>query len=106
VARLYRITHNNPPTERDFMSHAALGKPKPASVPQRSWEGVSVSIDKDEALAHARRNPRLGKFIAEMEIPDEVQFEQTGRWWHHEIYEQGPADLVAYVVNTEVVGEA
>jgi hypothetical protein len=104
VATFYRITKNNPPTIDDFKSRAELGDPKPPSLPQRRWEGVSMSIDLERLTRLARDTPRLGGFVAVVELPDSVEKERIGSPGHYEVYGSA-VDLHSYVVQTQVVEE-
>jgi hypothetical protein len=85
VARLHRITRNNPPTVDDFKSRAELGHPKPPGLPQRRWDGVSMWDDVERIRRMALRTPRLGAFIAELNVPDRAQREQEGPSGHFEV---------------------
>jgi hypothetical protein len=46
---------------------------------RRSWEGVSVYDTMEAALAIVEQFPRIGRFIAELSLPETgpVRFEQT-----------------------------
>lgn len=50
----------------------------------------------------ARRTPRLGSFLAEVDLPDSVEREQQGQPGHFEVY-GAAVDLLAYVVDTQPV---
>jgi hypothetical protein len=82
VPTFYRILKTNPPTEADFLSYAALGRPLRRDTPElrRSWEGVSTYDTLDAARAIVANAPRIGRFIAELEIGEDgpVAFEQSG----------------------------
>jgi hypothetical protein len=105
VATFYRITKSNPPTVEDFKSHAELGLSKPPDLPQRRWEGVSMWNDIERATALALRRPKLGTFIAEVELPDSVERAPEGSPGHFEVY--GSAiDLHSRVVQTQPVRQA
>jgi hypothetical protein len=102
VARFYRITKNDPPTVEDFMSRAALGDPRPQALSQRRWEGVSMWTDLERVRRMALRTPRLGKFLAVVDLPDSVEREQEGPPGHFEVYGRA-VDLHACVVETQPV---
>ncbi len=74
--RLYRLVRTDPPTVHDFLSQAALLKPPPLDTAafRREWEGLSMfdSPGPLRKLGKARRW-RLGEFIAELEVPDDVR---------------------------------
>ena len=100
VARtFYRVVQTDPPTLRDFASHAALGRPLIDPAYRRRWQGVSVFGTVHQARKKARQYPTLGRFIAELAIPDEaaVQSERTGSANHHTLW-ASPKVLLACVV--------
>ncbi len=82
-----RIVRTDPPTEQDFLSYAALGYPLRRNTPElrRSWSGVSVYTSERAARMIATKYPRLGAFIAELEVFDDsvVAYEQTGADLEH-----------------------
>ena len=65
----YRIVRTNPPTEADFLSYEALGRPLYRDTPElrRSWEAVSVYDEVESARETVRRFPQIGTFIAELD---------------------------------------
>jgi len=108
VARtFYRIVRTNPPTLADFFSDEARGKPKPTAADKASLhQGLSVYA----TLAQARRKARgvtvLGRFVAQLEIPDEtlVRAERTFSRspGHHTLWAE-PAELLRYVATVQPV---
>jgi hypothetical protein len=69
----YRIVKTSSPDVEQFKSHAALMKPRPPNLlPAHPdpWDGCSVLMTFGDAVARARRTPRLGGFIAELFVPD------------------------------------
>lgn len=112
----YRIVRTNPPTEVDFVSHAALGRTPPAAFdgdPERlrSWERVSLFDSEAGArlIARATRG-RLGRFIAEPRIPDAQRgrfvWERTGATPGYYDMDASAADLLACVVRVIPVVDA
>jgi hypothetical protein len=103
MATFYRVVRHNPPTEQDFLSHTALGRRLPAnSTPEirRSWEGVSVRSTLPAVRALARQFPRIGSFIAVLEIADDspVLVEKTGTSpTHYDLFGEA-SDMRAAVV--------
>ncbi len=98
----WRIALTNPPTRRDFLSHAALGRrlldPDPQRV--RHAEGTSVYATEAQARRQARRYPILGGWLAEVRLPagGAVEVERTlGRPGHHTIWGD-PDVLLANVI--------
>jgi hypothetical protein len=94
---LYRLVRSNPPTLDDFMSYEALKVPprRPLTSRQRDhWRGVSFYATQAAARLRARASPQLGSFIAEMQVPDEVQvrIEQGGRDLdHYNVWAERPS---------------
>jgi hypothetical protein len=58
----------------------------------------------DGARRMALRHPRLGHFLAEVDLPDWVEREEAGRPGHFEVY-GAAVDLHSYVVDTQPVEE-
>ena len=87
MATFFRTVKTDPPTEMDFLSYRDLGRPLLRDTPtqRRSWEGVSVTSTLEAAGALAARAPRLGRFIAELELVESVpvRFGQTGAVSEH-----------------------
>src|SRR4051812_37997397 len=103
VRRFYRVVKTDPPTERDFMSYAALGKiPRPGSSAAilRSWQGVSVWETEAQARAVARQFPRSGGFVAALEIAvgSATRSERSGKQEGHCDLFGAPRELLASVV--------
>jgi len=78
---LHRIVRSNPPSLVDFTSGAALGHPLAHASPETFslHAGLSAFRTIHQARAMARRNPRLGPFIAVLDIPDDgaIRVERT-----------------------------
>jgi hypothetical protein len=98
VARtFYRIVRNDPPSLDDFKSYLELGIPLRREDPEarRMAAGISVYSQRRQAARRARLRPSLGRFIAELVIPDGsvVTFQRTGlEHGHHTLW--GPAELL------------
>ncbi|MFN0073779.1 MAG: hypothetical protein ACKVVP_20045 [Chloroflexota bacterium] len=94
--RFYRIVRTNPPTTQDFTTHLALGRSlrRPTPEDQRIASGISVFATLPQARRHARKLPMLGGYIAEIELPDEldIRVERTGGPGHHTLW--GDARIV------------
>ncbi len=71
VRVLYRIVRTDPPTRRDFMSEAELGKPPRGDDPlaERVWSGISTYQTEAQARRKASTYPWLGAYIAALAIP-------------------------------------
>ena len=99
---LYRIVHHDPPEPADFLSNAALGKVlrRPTPETERWWRGISTSATEQQARVRAQQAPRLGGYIARLEIPStaSVTIEQTGRDKGHHTVWGDPALLCGFVV--------
>ena len=80
------------------MSHAALGKPPPRRADAaliRAWGGVSTFTTVERAVALARA-AKLGQWVAELEVPDEVEADfgaDTPSGRHIDLYGVTPAQL-------------
>lgn len=56
----------------------------------------------EQARIEARRRPRLGAFIAEVVLTEDIRVESTGRRGHHTVWSD-PATLVGSVVRAMAV---
>jgi hypothetical protein len=67
--RLYRITQNDPPNERDMLSHWDLGRRPALAGGEGAYKEVSTfdTLERAASKAIARG---LGDYIAELEIPE------------------------------------
>ena len=71
----YRVVRNQSPGVTAFASHAEMGDTPPLGISPSAlndWDGVSVFETHDQAARHARKYTHLGRFIAELLIPDEA----------------------------------
>lgn len=76
----YRIVESDPPTEHDFLSYAALGRPlrkqQPSAAEIAAWQAVSTYLTEEaariRALANAALGLPLGDFIAKLTIPEDA----------------------------------
>jgi hypothetical protein len=105
VARTFwRIVKGNPPAIDDFKSHAALGRQPRIPTPEllAAWDKLSVYEEQEQALAWAVRLPRLGNYIARLEVPDDVPAERTNprNPGHYSL--TAPAEILCQCV-TEVI---
>ena len=110
VRTFYRIVRTNPPTLRDFTSNAVLGRPAPDPSPAglRLWAGLSVQATETQARNRARDLPRLGVYIARIQIPPDapILWERTLGRGHYTLW-GAPAEIarrVVAVVPVEPVG--
>ena len=96
----FRVVKTDPPGEADFLSHEARGLvPRdPSREAVRLSRGVSVLDSEERARATARRWPRMGRFIARLDISDEaaVTYERTGASGHYTLWAD-PTVLLASV---------
>jgi hypothetical protein len=93
---------SDPPSERDVLSHAQLGKVPPRRDPAflRRWAGLSVFTTYEAAWQNAANlNWRIGTLIVEITIPNDVAFEQDGpdERGHCNLYGLSAADLLKWV---------
>lgn len=94
---LLRLVPNNPVGPDDFMSHHALGKPKPKKVPAWSWASCSMFKDSAEGqlrLKGLRGLPTLKKckFVAKVQVgPDagvaKVEEDDHVHFWRYISFE-------------------
>jgi hypothetical protein len=77
----FRIIASAQPTLDDVLSKEALGEPLHDDSPEirRLWQGISVYATEAQARRKGRASPRLGRYIARIELPDDspVVFERT-----------------------------
>jgi len=103
----YRIIVAETPTRDDFLSHAAKRKPCYSKDPRvrRSWDAVSVFETEDQARRKATEFPRLGAYIAELEVPDvgPIIYERTFETPGHYDLRGEPDQLLACVVRVAPV---
>ena len=96
----YRIVQSDPATENDFLPYAARGGTVPTDPElRRLWHGISVYDTLDRAIRRARKQPHLGEYIAELQIPwgRSIRAERTGhRRGHHTLWGE-PGALLACV---------
>jgi hypothetical protein len=91
VARtFYRIVKTNPPTLQDFMSNRELGRrPRDPNDPEvlRRWDKVSVWGEEQRAHQWARERPRLGAYVARLDLPDDstIAAEESGPTGHYSL---------------------
>lgn len=106
VIILYRIAWTNPPTLRDMLSQAALGK-RPREddpVTLRRWQGISLFDTAERARHVGKRFPWNGNaYIATLAItPGQFQLEQTGRRGHYTLWGE-PHDILATVTDVQPI---
>lgn len=81
LATFYRIVTTAQPAPADFLSQSALRNPprQASGDTTRLWESISVYENEGQASATANRYPKLGAFIAELEIDESshIHFERT-----------------------------
>ncbi len=76
--RLYRVVRTNPSTADDFLSQydlhlrrSAASRRPPPTDPRllRIWDGISMSATRLHAEQQQARFPRLGSYIAVLDLP-------------------------------------
>lgn len=94
---VWRTVRANPPTEADFLSQKALGRPR-RDAPIEQWEGVSTFDNLAVAAAVARRW-KQGTYLARLVLPPggPVRWTKT-RGEAHYTLSGTPAELLACVV--------
>jgi hypothetical protein len=74
MARIfYRIVTSDQPTEDNFMSNFAMGRPPRRSeiLDPDEYRSISVFARLTDAFAVQRRFPKLGSHVAELELADD-----------------------------------
>jgi hypothetical protein len=107
----YRIVKSDPPTLQDFMSFQELGqRPRDPNDPEvlRRWDKVSVWDEEGRARKWARDRPRLGAYIARLDLPDDstIAAEPSGPTGHYSLAATAAElwESVASVVPVEPAG--
>lgn len=105
---LYRLVQSDPPTRRDFLSHADLDMipRRPLTARQaEQWRGISMFGTRETAARRARLSPQLGAHVAELSIPSDspAHVEQTGRDADHYTVWAPPEDLASWLVSVTPV---
>jgi hypothetical protein len=91
VPTFFRIVRGDRATLWDFTSNEARGRRprRPLDAEgRRLWRGLSHFDSLSAARAAARHTPEIGRFIAEIIVPDdaEVEIKQTGRAGHYTLW--------------------
>lgn len=84
----YRSVASDPPTQSDFLSNRALGKPRrPPHETEDRWAGISVHDTEQQCRKNALKWS-LGAYIAEMDVPEDggVRYGPTGKSGHCTIW--------------------
>jgi hypothetical protein len=102
VRRFYRIVRSKPPRLGDFVSARARGL-EPRDQQRRTpvlYTGISVYDTLARAWATAVAFPRLGQYVAEMEVPPDsgVEIHKTLGVGHHTLVGE-PDVLLGLVVD-------
>ena len=93
---LWRTVRANPPTEDDFLSFKALGRPRRGGSIEQ-WEGVSTFDNPDLATDMARQF-KQGEYLARLELDPSgpIRWAKTRGPGHYTIWGT-PAELLACV---------
>jgi hypothetical protein len=102
--RLYRAVKTEQPTRDDFLSSQAKGRPPINNDPDvlRTHDGISMFTPLEIARERARRFRRIGRFLAEMMIPDNspsIRYQRTFASEGHYTVWGDPDELLALVVS-------
>lgn len=102
LSSVYRLVANDPPSEIDFASKAALGEPCPVGTCQCSWRSCSL-FAKAKTL---RSYPRLRNeypYLAELNIPAEIgkYLKGSSKRGHIDFWKYSEVSLAGCVVNVE-----
>ena len=101
VRVFYRLIESDTPTERDFWTHARLGRPLRDERDREFYErGVSAFDRSESAIEMAKkiRNPVM-KCFAKLVIPPgcQLRIEKTRGRNHYTIWDADPLELLGYV---------
>lgn len=93
---LWRTVRTNPPTEEDFLSFKALGRPR-RGAPIEQWEGVST-FDNPAIAADMARRYEQGDFLARLDLDPTgpIRWARTRGEGHYTLWGT-PAELLARV---------
>lgn len=102
---LWRTVRSDPPTEDDFLSMEALGRPRRKNTPPELWSGVSTFADPTIAAAIARRFGH-GDFLARLALDaaDPIRWEKTPGEGHFTIWGT-PAEMLTRVVDVVAIAD-
>jgi len=101
--RVFRAVRTDPPTENDFLSQARLGR---RHVDESAFEltsGVSVFATEAQVARLARRY-QMGRYIAELTLPEDVEIRRTGRARGHHTVWAAPDVLLRSVTRVGRMG--
>lgn len=104
--RLYRIVSSATPAEADFRSAERQGRRLRQPVtPEllRSFRSVSAWDTFERAEAAARDYPKLGRYVAVLQLPPHIRAVRFGAPGHWDI-EAEPIDLLRAVVAVLPIG--
>ena len=104
----FRVIGSAEATLDDMLSKEARGEPLRDDTPEnrRLWQGISVYAAEAQARRKGRASPRLGRYIARIEIPDDssVIFERTTTSSGHHTLWGDPQVILSYVTEVMAVG--
>jgi hypothetical protein len=104
----FRLIGSAEATRHDMLSKEALGEPLRDDTPEnrRLWQGISVYATEAQARRKGRASPRLGGYIARIELPDDspVIFERTTTSSGHYTLWGDPEVILSYVTGVMPVG--
>lgn len=105
--RFFRVIESNPATHWDLLSSARRGRKLRQRTPEldRLFAGLSVFETKEQACQQARTYPKLGRYVAEIDIPLDapVECERTTRTAGHWTIWASPGYLLGRIVTVSPV---
>ena len=106
----YRIVRDDPPTDADFKSHQAMGRPlRDPSLRRERAEGISVYDSLPCALHRIRATrAKIGRFVVPLAVPDgtSIDVRRTGNDPRHfTLYGSAPV-LMALIAGPVVQSES
>lgn len=112
MPRLFRLVHDEHPTETEFQSYWDVGRQPPpdpnarrAAKVEAEYRALSMFRTLEGARAQAQKHPDLGDYVAELEIPEGTRVTGTGD--HVQVHDTLPDVVVGWVCSiSKVVRES
>ena len=105
IVRLFRVVRNDPPKEDDFRTAWERGRRPNSAAAGASYardvenlKGLSMLRSLEAARTYASRFRRLGDYIAEVEVPDDLRVTNGGD--HVNVYGRSAKLAPGWVVAT------
>jgi hypothetical protein len=102
--RAFRAVNHDPPIEDDMRSPWDAGRRPERQRDEATYRAVSA-FDTFERAAHKARERNLGPYVAELEIPDDLERTYRPDIGHLDLYGTTPEQLLSYVLGVRSVDE-